>query len=375
MPRANRNQETVLYPPYAKDIRNLLLDYLLKKSSSFSEFKEVWKKHSFSLIFEGRPDDVDPKLYIQELYNTCLGYLLFNNPNELRIAIVYTLYLLYSTQPQTPKCKINTSLELYEEMCKLEVLCRDAKNIEGFQIIQNLKKCQAFNYTASVRIDPLLSSLVAPQETSDEIPIEIREANTVNGIKFRDLEDHFAKYKEAKSKVFDQSIFLPEYNIVSELRTVEEKHINEKEIRKDNLNIELFLNVEKKPARKRSTTPRKQTKRKSKVVVEVDDDDDSLEQFENEIGADVVVEKVREKRKRNPRTIEPISLQLINNSIDDFLSPSAKTEAKRMEAKKVEDDTENPVVMTIKNNPRARKQVQRYGVVQKQEDVIEEELN
>lgn len=164
MPRQVRSQETVLYPPYAKDIRNLLLDYVVKKTGSFTEFKEVWKKHSFSLIFEGRPDEVDSKLYIQELYNTCLGYLLFNNPHELRSAIIYMLYLLYHTQPLNPKCKINTSLELYEEICKIQVYFRDNKNIEGFQILQNLKKELAFNFTASVRIDPLLSSLVAPQE-------------------------------------------------------------------------------------------------------------------------------------------------------------------------------------------------------------------
>lgn len=188
MPRIAKNKETLLYPPYAKDLRNLLADFLLvskfqaknkKKSFSFQEFKGVWKTKSFSLIFDGKPEEVDYKLYTQELYTTCLGYLLFNNPNELRVGIVYTLYLLYHSQTSNQKVKINISIELYEELCKIEVYSRENKLGECYQIIQSLKQQKCLNFTASVRIDPLLSSLVAPKETSSQIPKEIIEENTL----------------------------------------------------------------------------------------------------------------------------------------------------------------------------------------------------
>lgn len=122
MPRISKDKEVTLYAPYAKDIRNLLLQYLevsvflqdihvhQRSTLSFADFKEEWKSQKFSLIHNGKPDDVNGKVFIQELFTTCLGYLLLNNPFNLRVAVLYTLYCLYETQPHKPKVKINVSI-------------------------------------------------------------------------------------------------------------------------------------------------------------------------------------------------------------------------------------------------------------------------
>jgi hypothetical protein len=69
----SQSNDTPLYPAYARDIRNLLLKYLEKQTTSFTEFKEIWKSMNFALIHEGKPDDVSSVLYVQELFSTCLG--------------------------------------------------------------------------------------------------------------------------------------------------------------------------------------------------------------------------------------------------------------------------------------------------------------
>jgi hypothetical protein len=108
--KLNSKCRVTLYPPYAEDIRDLLLSYLEKESYTFEDFKTVWKEKTFSLIFDAKPDDVDHLIFVQELYSTCLGYLLYQHEQHLKVAIIYILYLLYNTQPYESKIKINVSI-------------------------------------------------------------------------------------------------------------------------------------------------------------------------------------------------------------------------------------------------------------------------
>jgi hypothetical protein len=157
-----------LYPPYAEDIRDLLLSFLEKESYTFEDFKIVWKEKTFSLIFDAKPDDVDPLIFVQELYCTCLGYLLYQQSQHLRVAIIYILYLLYNTQPYESKIKINVSigktfstfkLELYEEIVKTKIFSHENNLLECYYIIQKMRESKSFNFTSSVLTDPILSSL------------------------------------------------------------------------------------------------------------------------------------------------------------------------------------------------------------------------
>lgn len=102
--------EATLYAPYAKDLRLFLTGFLERQTILFSEFKEEWKAQKFSLIHSGKPDDVSGKVFIQELFTTCVGYLLLNYPFEVRVAVLYLLYCIYETQPHKPKVKIFVSI-------------------------------------------------------------------------------------------------------------------------------------------------------------------------------------------------------------------------------------------------------------------------
>lgn len=164
----------ILYPPYAKDIRKLLTLFLSKQSLSFQDFKNCWKELGFTLIFEGTPEEVDYKVFVHELFYVCLGYLARPlNPMNLRIGVIYALYLLYFTQPSLPKIKIPVTLELYEEITKMETYAHRENLKELYHVIKRLKEDNCLSYSAFVIIDPHLSSLEPPTDVSFEMPKEI----------------------------------------------------------------------------------------------------------------------------------------------------------------------------------------------------------
>lgn len=62
-----------IYPPYAQDIRNLIVLFLNEKNFTFQSFKDCWKKMNFTMIHYGIPDDISPDMFLTELYQTCIG--------------------------------------------------------------------------------------------------------------------------------------------------------------------------------------------------------------------------------------------------------------------------------------------------------------
>lgn len=297
------------------------------------------------------------------MYTTCLGYLLFNNPDELRVGIVYTLYTLYQTQPLQPKVKINISIELYEELCKIEVLSRENKVVECFQIIQSLKQQKCLNFTASVRIDPLLSSLVAPKEASSQLPQEIIEENTLKDIDFEIIEENLKSYEEKKKKyTLDTTLFVINPNFSKDLKLIKENHIKEKKIREENLEIEKTTEPVKK---RKSTAPRvprkKKQKEKEKAPISLlEKAKTALEKIEKdeEDEEEEEVKEVKKKRKRK-KEIEVIPSDLINQSIDEFLFSKQDKKTDEITVVEVIEESSN-IAESLKKNPRKRKVPEKF---------------
>lgn len=77
-------------PPFAQDIRTLIRSYVALNTFGLKEFKELWKSLKFSRIHEGKTDDANPQEYLQELFSTCLGYLIVPNLFTSRVASIYS---------------------------------------------------------------------------------------------------------------------------------------------------------------------------------------------------------------------------------------------------------------------------------------------
>lgn len=205
MPRIKENSLNFC-PPYAKDIKTLLSNYLKHENCfSIKTFKEEWKKLKFSLIHQGKPEDVSGKIYLQELYCTCLGYLLLTDNLQLKVAVIYTLYFLYETQPLKPKEKISITVELFKELFSLRQTSKDRLLVDTFQVLNALREHSAFCFSAVVKIDPILSNLDSNLNGKFQFkPLEDEIINSRNYDQLFELEpDICESYMQLKSQIFN----------------------------------------------------------------------------------------------------------------------------------------------------------------------------
>ncbi|KAF0977191.1 hypothetical protein FDP41_003844 [Naegleria fowleri] len=202
------HQLASMIPPFARDVRLILNKFVELNTTSLREFKTLWMSLKFSYIHEGRPDEVNYETYIQEVYTTCIGYLMFsqekpsnqtNNSDHnyegtsstelsmnfrCRIGVIYLLYYLYCTQPKRKigafpqkRVQIKISIEAFKEMLKLlqEFIKKDLT--EPFIVWHRLKSLSAFEYCAMVYVDPLMSSLRNPYDNVEEEMLTDERAN------------------------------------------------------------------------------------------------------------------------------------------------------------------------------------------------------
>ncbi len=85
--------------------------------------------------------------------------MILKNPTNLKIGIIYLIYLLYNTQSNSPKTKIDITMDIFQEIYKLKHHAIETSNKDLYSIIKQLKKDKSYNYTSFVRVDPLLSNL------------------------------------------------------------------------------------------------------------------------------------------------------------------------------------------------------------------------
>ena len=216
-------------PPFSRDIRLLLSKYMELNTTSLKEFKNLWKSLKFSYIHEGRPDEVNYETYIQEVFTSCIGYLIFPQDRarsddetqlpinfRVRIAIIYLLYYLYCTQPkkrlnekQQP-VQIKISIEAFTELMKILEDFKSKDLYEPYVVLSRLKSLHAFEYCAMVYVDPLMSSLKhARQDVEEEIISEDKAviANTshIPSIDLNTLKSISEAYQQTKRQIIESS--------------------------------------------------------------------------------------------------------------------------------------------------------------------------
>ncbi|KAG2387338.1 hypothetical protein C9374_001670 [Naegleria lovaniensis] len=231
------HQLASLIPPFARDIRLILNKFVELNTASLREFKTLWMSLKFSYIHGGKPDEVNYDTYIQEVYTTCIGYLMFsqekssnqtNNADHnnegassidlsvnfrCRVGVIYLLYYLYCTQPkrkigafQQKRVQIKISIEAFQEMLKLleEFIKRDLT--EPFIVWHRLKSLSAFEYCAMVYVDPLMSSLRNPFDNVEEEMLsderaKIAKTNHAPNIDYQAVKTIDDSYQSVKSDI------------------------------------------------------------------------------------------------------------------------------------------------------------------------------
>jgi len=129
---------------FAAGVKALLAAYEQQGASRFREFKETWQAMDFTGMHSTHPDPIHP------LYYTFLGYLFGSTADDVKIAVIYALYLLYNTQVANPKAKVILTPPLWQAISDVDQRARATHNADCYQIIKKMRKEGIFVFSAAL---------------------------------------------------------------------------------------------------------------------------------------------------------------------------------------------------------------------------------
>lgn len=211
-------------PGYILDIKNLMEAW--KNASpqvKFSEFREIWVRLTMSYIHSARPDALRRAKWCSLLYETALGYLWISD-FRIQIGALYTLYLLYMTQPKSGKYKIGVSVAIWREIFSILEKAENEKVPDVFAIVSQLHRGKCCCVFASVSIIPPPSSM--PSKSAEDFSKKLSgKGNKLNldtiGDDALNLEAILAADAAYKSHVGNETSIVAK-DLVQELSNIKE---------------------------------------------------------------------------------------------------------------------------------------------------------
>ncbi|KAH3767365.1 snRNA-activating protein complex subunit 1 [Pelomyxa schiedti] len=174
---------TDLISAYNNDVHRLLSEYHSVGVVSFGAFRDAWRKLQFSQIHMATFKDQVLHDFYQTLYHIFLSHLFVKQPFSIRVGIMYGLFLLFETQPNSPKIKIFLSLPIWQQLVNLYEEIRTARIADAFKIFHTLKQERAFVFSVSCPSPPgMESSATATASTGSD---EARDLT--NSVQFEEL--------------------------------------------------------------------------------------------------------------------------------------------------------------------------------------------
>ncbi|CAG8597190.1 4600_t:CDS:2 [Paraglomus brasilianum] len=127
-----------------RDIRLLIEGYVEKSSTDYATFNQVWTNLQFSLIHFVCPEKSGRELFMQ-----CLYQITLSNYLETRLGVLFTLYLLYFTQPEAFfRVKIRLSPTMWQALYALYEYCKENELEDAAFVYKKLRTSQAFVFVA-----------------------------------------------------------------------------------------------------------------------------------------------------------------------------------------------------------------------------------
>ncbi len=149
--------EVILRSALEQDVRTLMVSYQKKQAYDFTSFADVWKERTFSLVHFACPEKLGRPVFMQTLYQIILSYNTMNTRLlEVKLGVLYGLYLLYFTQPEVfpifPKEKIRLILTSWKEIFELYKYSKQYDLYDAVYIYEKMRKEHIFEFVAN--IDP-----------------------------------------------------------------------------------------------------------------------------------------------------------------------------------------------------------------------------
>jgi hypothetical protein len=156
---------------------------------------------NFTLIHQGKREDLDQSEYTQQLYVTVLGYFFLNQPLMIRVGLLYTLYLLYETQPTNPKVKIVVSIPVWQQILKLYEDIKLHRLRDAYKVYRVMRESQAWCFSAILK--HVITGPPAARPKTAELGADVGTDSLSTIIEFDKLEAISNAYNQAKTAHLD----------------------------------------------------------------------------------------------------------------------------------------------------------------------------
>ncbi|PVU88965.1 hypothetical protein BB561_005632 [Smittium simulii] len=143
------NKSGVLLNALKRDVLLLVRLFQKEQSLGFAGFKDIWKRLNFSIIHFAFPEQTSRNSFMRLLYRLVLEHF---NPSAsvfVNLSVIYTLYLLYFSQPDNMEREmIQLLLCDWYNLCTFYKFCGENEIDDAVYIIERLISQNAFEYSA-----------------------------------------------------------------------------------------------------------------------------------------------------------------------------------------------------------------------------------
>lgn len=162
------------------DVRTLMRTFQRLQSYDFQTFCQVWKHLNFSLIHFVATEKNSRHNFMRAIYRLILSHFQRSAILEIRIGVLYALYLVYYTQPVNfPNIRIRATQEMWQMFCQAYQYCNEAEIRDVVYVFDKLREGGAFELVAWVdaqegvlRLDTEEDQAVSGQVASQLAEIE-----------------------------------------------------------------------------------------------------------------------------------------------------------------------------------------------------------
>ncbi|KAJ2831630.1 hypothetical protein J3B01_004896 [Coemansia erecta] len=131
------------------DVRTLMRTFQRLQSFDFESFREIWKALNFSLIHFVATEKNSRQNFMRTTYRQILSHFQAGAILEIRIGVIYALYLMYFTQPVNfPNINIRVTMDMWSMLTKLYSYSREADIRDAVYVFDRLVQVGAFEQVA-----------------------------------------------------------------------------------------------------------------------------------------------------------------------------------------------------------------------------------
>lgn len=224
-----------------QDIQTLLENYMKRETLSLKIFKKSWKDIKFHLIHYACEDHIHGReVFIEYIYEQLISFYMNFKTIQGKIAVIYSLYFLYETQPRQPcTYPIPVTLEFWMDLSRF---CSSLLTNENdyrdvlflLNEIVNVKRKEMIRFVSSSETidhsERIASSVESKNSSNDLKEIEnlkhqiIKESSSLPST--RALSNEYSEYLDILQKL--ELNLNNDSNLLSELESLSNELDNEK---------------------------------------------------------------------------------------------------------------------------------------------------